>query len=52
MRICAGTKNPSKLEGIKQAFSEVFKIEGIELVSVEPTNLKPQPIGLNEILEG
>lgn len=52
MRICAGTKNPSKLEGIKQAFSEVFKIGNIELVSVEPTNLKPQPIGLNEILEG
>lgn len=52
MRICAGTKNPSKLEGIKQAFSEVFKTEDINLVSVEPTNLKPQPIGLNEILEG
>lgn len=52
MRICAGTRNPSKLEGIKQAFREVFKVGDIELISIESTNLKPQPIGLNEILEG
>lgn len=52
MRVCAGTRNPSKLEGIKQAFREAFKVEDVELVSLESTNLKPQPIGLDEILEG
>ncbi|MEM0025134.1 MAG: inosine/xanthosine triphosphatase [Zestosphaera sp.] len=52
MRVCAGTKNPSKLEGIKQAFREAFNIGDIELVSVESRDLRPQPVGLNEILEG
>lgn len=52
MRVCAGTKNPSKLGGIRQAFREVFKVEDVELVSLESTDLRPQPIGLDEILEG
>jgi len=52
MRVCAGTKNPSKLEGIRQAFKEVFKNEDVELISVEFTSLTPQPIGLDEIVNG
>ncbi|MGC8975217.1 MAG: inosine/xanthosine triphosphatase [Thermoprotei archaeon] len=52
MKVCAGTKNPSKLEGIKQAFREAFKVEDVELVSIGSVGLTPQPIGLNEILEG
>ncbi len=52
MKVCVGTKNPSKLEGIKQAFKEVYKTENVELISVESTSLTPQPIGLDEIVKG
>lgn len=50
MLVAVGTLNPSKLEGVKRAFSEVYG--RVEVVGVKVEGLKPQPIGLEEIVEG
>ncbi|MCX8184677.1 MAG: inosine/xanthosine triphosphatase [Sulfolobales archaeon] len=51
MKICLGTRNPSKVFGVSRAVSAVFK--EVDLVSVEThTHIPPQPMGLNVIIEG
>lgn len=52
MRVCAGTKNPSKLEGIRRAFSKVFSNASLEVVGTEYVSGNPQPVGLSEVLNG
>lgn len=52
MRICAGTKNPSKLEGIRRAFSKVFSDSNLEVVGAEYVGGNPQPVGLEEVFSG
>lgn len=45
-----GTKNPAKLKGIKEAFSQFFdsNIKGFDV----PSGVSNQPIGLKQILKG
>ncbi len=50
MLVVAGTLNPSKIEGIRRAFTRVFG--GAEVLGVNVEGLKPQPIGIDEIVEG
>ncbi|MEM2005521.1 MAG: inosine/xanthosine triphosphatase [Zestosphaera sp.] len=52
MRVCAGTRNPSKLEGIRRAFSKAFGDTCLEVVSVDYVGGSPQPVGLSEVLNG
>ncbi len=52
MKVCAGTRNPCKILGIKQAFTEAFKSSvNIVAVTVE-TEVPRQPIGLHQIVKG
>ncbi len=51
MRVCVGTRNPSKIAGVGRAFREVFGEP--DIVSVEAsTRIPPQPIGMSVIVEG
>lgn len=50
--VCAGTTNPSKLEGIGRAFRRAFSGGVVELVSVKLAGMNPQPMGLVETLHG
>ncbi len=50
--VCVGTTNPSKLEGVGRAFHRVFGGNAVELVSVKPIDINPQPMGLVETLHG
>ncbi len=51
MKVCVGTKNPTKLSGVEEAFKEVFK-EDVTIVPVDYYSINPQPIGLNLIVNG
>jgi len=48
--VAVGSLNASKLEGVRRAFREVFG--QAEVVGVRVEGLKPQPIGLGEIVDG
>jgi len=51
MKVCAGTRNPSKVKGIKQAFENFFN--NIEILFRDVgSEAPPQPIGLDEIIKG
>ncbi len=50
MKVLIGTKNPSKIEGAKEAFKNYFENFEIEEISVE-SNVSDEPVN-NEIYEG
>ncbi|NPA97670.1 MAG: inosine/xanthosine triphosphatase [Crenarchaeota archaeon] len=53
MLIVAGTSNPTKLAGIKQAFKDFFPNSEIEVVGVSVDNrVGPQPLGIESIYVG
>ncbi len=50
--IAAGTMNPSKVAGIRAAFTEILKVS-VEVIPVSvDSGVPPQPIGIDEILKG
>jgi len=50
--VAAGTKNPSKVAGIKAAFTELLGVNvKVIPVAVDP-GVPPQPLGIDEILLG
>ncbi len=50
--VAAGTKNPSKVAGIRAAFTELLRVNvKIIPVAVDP-GVPPQPLGIDEILLG
>lgn len=49
--VCIGSRNPSKIEGVKRAFQAFFKEVDVVGCAVE-TGLPPQPIGIDVIMEG
>jgi len=51
MKVCVGTKNPTKLSGVEEAFKEVFK-KDVVVLSVDYQAVNPQPIGLDSIVNG
>ncbi len=51
MDVCVGSTNPTKLKGTKEAFDMFFKDVNIRGYNIQ-TNLPPQPIGLELIMEG
>ncbi len=52
LKVAAGTRNPSKLLGIRVAFKEVLGVS-VYLVGVAVrTEVPPQPIGLDSIIKG
>jgi len=52
VRVCAGTRNPSKIRGIEKAFTAFFN-EGVEIVFMDVgSEAPPQPIGFDEIIKG
>ena len=52
MKVCAGTKNPSKISGIRKGF-ETFYARDIEILFTDVSSeVPPQPIGLKEIIKG
>jgi len=53
LRVVAGTTNPTKISGIRNAFKEVFPHETIDVVPRRVENrVGPQPIGLDSIFVG
>jgi inosine/xanthosine triphosphatase len=51
MLVCTGTKNPSKIAGIKDAFLGFY--DEVRILGVEPpSDLPPQPFGIEEIISG
>lgn len=50
MRVVAGTTNPSKLEGIRRAFKDVFG--EVEIIGIKVSTPNAQPFGFEQILEG
>ncbi len=52
IRVLVGTKNPSKIKGVRKAFEKMFKIKvAIDYMPVI-TTVHPQPIGLKNVLRG
>ena len=52
MKIAAGTKNPSKLKGIKNAYQKLLKVD-VDVIGVQvPTGVSHQPSTFNEVIEG
>jgi len=52
VRVLVGTKNPSKIKGVRKAFEKMFKIKvAIDYMPVI-TTVHPQPIGLKNVLRG
>jgi inosine/xanthosine triphosphatase len=49
--LCIGSLNPVKIKGVRAAFEEFFTVSKIIPKKV-PTSVPPQPLGLDEILEG
>lgn len=49
--VCVGSRNPSKIEGVRRAFQAFFKDVSVVSCAVE-TGLPPQPIGIEAILDG
>ncbi len=50
--VAAGTKNPSKVAGIRAAFTELLRVNiKVIPVAVDP-GVPPQPLGISEILLG
>jgi len=52
VKIIVGSKNPSKIRGVKKAFEKMFK-ENVIIASVSvKTSVHPQPIGLENVIRG
>jgi len=52
VRVLIGTKNPSKIKGVRKAFEKMFKTKvAIDYMPVI-TAVHPQPIGLKNVLRG
>ncbi|MEM1815396.1 MAG: inosine/xanthosine triphosphatase [Sulfolobales archaeon] len=51
MKVCLGTKNPSKVSGVVKAFSDVFGDVSVESIETS-THIPPQPMGLSIVIEG
>lgn len=49
--LCVGSQNPVKVRGIREAFSRFYRVKAVKSKSVN-TGIPPQPIGLDQILEG
>lgn len=49
--LCIGSQNPVKIRGVVEAFSKFYAISLVKSLRVE-TGIPPQPIGLNQIIEG
>ncbi|MDK6028674.1 inosine/xanthosine triphosphatase [Ignisphaera sp. 4213-co] len=51
LRVCVGSKNPSKIEGVRRAFQAFFNNVDVKGCAVE-TGLPPQPIGIEITMRG
>jgi len=51
LKVCLGTRNPSKISGVVKAFSAIFKDVDVESIKTS-THIPPQPMGLSIIIEG
>jgi inosine/xanthosine triphosphatase len=49
--VCIGSKNPSKIEGVKRAFTTIYRDVLIYSFAID-TGLPPQPFGLDVTMEG
>ncbi len=53
MKVCVGTRNPSKVKGVEEGFREVFRSDGLEVkFKGVKSGVPPQPIGLEMIVMG
>ncbi|WP_440059569.1 inosine/xanthosine triphosphatase [Thermogladius sp. 4427co] len=51
IRLCIGSRNPSKIAGVRQAFEYYFKVVEVDAMRVE-SGIPAQPIGLDTIIRG
>ncbi|RLG77337.1 MAG: inosine/xanthosine triphosphatase [Thermoprotei archaeon] len=51
MRVCVGTKNPSKLKGVERALKLFYSSVSVVCVPVE-SGVPPQPIGIEQVFTG
>jgi len=51
LRVCVGTKNPSKLKGVVSALKLFFDEVSVTCVPVD-SGVPPQPVGIEEIFTG
>jgi inosine/xanthosine triphosphatase len=49
--LCIGSQNPVKIRGIVEAFSKFYNVSSVKSMRVV-TGIPPQPIGLEQIVEG
>lgn len=49
--LCIGSTNPTKVKGVRKAFEEFFVVSDVRAYAVK-TSVPPQPIGLDQIIQG
>lgn len=53
LKVAIGSKNPSKMEGVRRAFEKMFNDKKVEILGYSvTTTVHPQPVGLNKTIRG